>query len=329
MAQKAGVSPMTVSRAFKEDASVNKETRQKILKAADELGYVFDSTASNLRSQKSGFVAVTIPSLNNSNFADTVTALSDELAEQNLQPLLGYTNYSPEKEEELIEQFLKRRPEAIVVTGHRHSKRAHRLLEKAKIPVIEMWDQPSSPTAHSVGFSNTAAMRDLTAQLIKLGHTELAFIGGGPDSDTRAQDRRNGFLEAVSDHGLDPSRLINTSSTNLSIRESLDAMAELMAQFKGAKTILCASDLYAFGALSFCQRAGIEVPKTMAIAGFGAFEIAACACPTITTVDAKPHEIGQKTASLISALRNNPTSDLQSTDTPYQILMRETTNTRF
>ena len=63
VAKAAGVSPMTVSRAFKRDASVGSKTREKVLKIADELGYVFDSTASNLRSQRTGFVAVTIPSL--------------------------------------------------------------------------------------------------------------------------------------------------------------------------------------------------------------------------------------------------------------------------
>ena len=70
IAKAVGVSPMTVSRAFRQDASVGGATRKRILQVAEEIGYVFDSTASNLRSQRTGFVAVTIPSLNNSNFAD-------------------------------------------------------------------------------------------------------------------------------------------------------------------------------------------------------------------------------------------------------------------
>ncbi len=72
IARVTGVSPMTVSRAFKTDSLISKETRDAILKAAEDLGYVFDATASNLRSQKTDFVAVTIPSINNANFADTV-----------------------------------------------------------------------------------------------------------------------------------------------------------------------------------------------------------------------------------------------------------------
>ncbi|MEO0912860.1 MAG: LacI family DNA-binding transcriptional regulator, partial [Pseudomonadota bacterium] len=75
VARAADVSVMTVSRAFKRDASVSQETRSRILSAADQLGYVFDSSAANLRSQRSHFVAVTIPSLNNANFAETVEGI--------------------------------------------------------------------------------------------------------------------------------------------------------------------------------------------------------------------------------------------------------------
>ena len=99
IAKAVGVSPMTVSRAFRQDTSVGKETRKKILFISEEKGYVFDSTASNLRSQRTGFVAVTIPSLNNSNFADTVRGLNEVVQAAGLQVLLGYTNYDVDEEE--------------------------------------------------------------------------------------------------------------------------------------------------------------------------------------------------------------------------------------
>ena len=149
----AGVSPMTVSRAFKQDASVGAKTREKILKIAEEMGYVFDSTASNLRSQRTRFVAVTIPSLNNANFADTVRGLNEVLQPEGLQILLGYTDYDVENEEKLIEQLLRRRPDAIVVTGGRHTDRAKRLLEGAGIPVVEIWDIPVDPIGYGFNWN--------------------------------------------------------------------------------------------------------------------------------------------------------------------------------
>ena len=145
VAAAAGVSPMTVSRAFRSDASVGGATRARILRIADDMGYVFDSTASNLRSQRTGFVATTIPSLNNANFADTVRGLTETLADHDLQDLLGYTDYNTATEERLVGQLLRRRPDAIVVTGGTHTARTRMLLGAAGVPVVEMWDLPDDP----------------------------------------------------------------------------------------------------------------------------------------------------------------------------------------
>ena len=78
-------------------------------------------------------------------------ALTDALQGSGLQLLLGYTDYSVEKEEELIESMLRRRPEAIVVTGGSHTARGRKLLEQSGIPVIETWDLPKSPVQPCCG----------------------------------------------------------------------------------------------------------------------------------------------------------------------------------
>jgi LacI family transcriptional regulator, gluconate utilization system Gnt-I transcriptional repressor len=219
VARLAGVSPMTVSRAFKPDSSVSEATRDAILKAAEELGYVLDSTASALRSQRTDFVAVTIPSINNANFADTIRGLSDGLKSRGLQILLGYTDYDIHEEERLIGQLLRRRPEAIVVTGGRHTDRTRRMLENAGIPVIETWDLPEAPIGHVVGFSNAQAVRGMVDHFVGRGLTRIAFIGGDADRDTRGTDRRAGFIAAMQAHGLEASRLIAAGAPPISMRE--------------------------------------------------------------------------------------------------------------
>lgn len=304
VARAAGVSVMTVSRSFKSDSSVNDETRARIRKIADDLGYVFDSTAAHLRTQKSNFVAVTIPSINNANFADTVGGLSDRLEEAGMQVLLGYSNYVTAREEVLIEQLLRRRPEAIVVTGGRHSDRARRLLLNAGIPVIETWDLPERPIGHVVGFSNAATMHGLVDHLVARGYRKIAFLGGDSDGDTRGSDRRRGFVAAMTRHGLATDRLIDAGPPPISMREGAAAMGRLLDTLTDTEAVVCVSDLGAFGALTECQRRGIPVPEGIAIAGFGAYDIAAVSVPTITTIDPRPRLIGERTADLILALRD-------------------------
>lgn len=302
IAQAAGVSVMTVSRAFKDDSSVKKKTREKIREIADNMGYVFDSTAANLRTQRTNFIAVTIPSINNANFADTVDALSTRLGKAGRQVLLGYSNYDVHEEEHLIEQLLSRRPEAIVVTGGRHTDRSRRLLKNAGIPVIETWDIPEDPIDHVVGFSNSDCVDLLVRHLVDKGLTRIAFLGGDTDGDTRGADRRRGFIRAMERRGCDTSRLIGAGQPPISMREGADAMAKLLQEYPDTQAVLCVSDLSAFGAMTECARRGVSVPDEIAIAGFGAYEIASICVPTLTTIDPKPRIIGERTAGLILSL---------------------------
>ena len=302
----AGVSVMTVSRAFKSDSSVSEATRTRIRDIADALGYVFDSTAANLRTQKTSFVAVTVPSINNANFADTVDAVSDRLATAGMQLLLACSGYDLGKEERLIEQLLSRRPEAFVVTGGSHTARARRMLANSGIPVIETWDLPKQPIGHVVGFSNAATMHGMVDHLVAKGATRIAFIGGDADSDTRGADRRRGFIAAMRRCGLPADRLIAAGKPPISMREGAGAMGRLLDRFPDTQAVVCVSDPVAFGALTECQRRGVSVPGEIAIAGFGAYEIAEISHPTITTIDPHPRLIGTKAADLILQLLAAP-----------------------
>ena len=322
IARKTGVSPMTVSRAFKSGSLISKDTRDAILQAAEELGYVFDSTASNLRSQKTDFIAVTIPSINNANFADTVRGLSETLNVHGFQILLGYTNYDTEEEERLIEQLLRRRPQAIVVTGGKHTPRARKLLENANVPVIETWDVPAEPIGHFVGFSNADAVRSMVDHFVAAGYTRIAFIGGDASRDTRGSDRRLGFIAALRDHGLDASRLIDAGAPPISMREGANAMARLLAEYPDTEAVICVSDLSAFGALTECQRRCVAVPERMAIGGFGDYEIGGISVPALTTIDAQARQIGERTGQLILDLLDDK-PDVQHVTIAPQLILRE------
>lgn len=304
VADAAGVSPMTVSRAFRAGSSIDKKTRMRILDVAEELGYVFDARASNLRSQKSGFVAVTVPTINNPNFAATVDTLSTQLSSAGLQVLLGYDRYDTAEEELRLEELLRRRPEAIVVTGGHHSDRARRLLDASGIPVIETWDLPENPIGHVVGFSNSGAMSLIVEHLIDKGAAKIAFIGGDFSQDARGARRRQGFIKAMEDRGLDPSRLVSIGGPS-SVANGADAMARLLESGAKADAVVGVFDHASFGALTECQRRGVRVPDDIMIASFGAIEVATFACPSITTVDPHASEIGRRAGQLITELIAN------------------------
>jgi LacI family gluconate utilization system Gnt-I transcriptional repressor len=329
VAERAGVSAMTVSRALKADGAVSPKTRQRILTAVEELGYVLDQTAGTLSSKRSGFVAALIPSLNNSNFSDTAGGIERALERSGLQLLLGATGYEMEKEERLIEAMLRRRPEGLIVTGGQHTPKARRLLQAAGVPVIETWDLPLAPIEHVVGSSNADAVYALVVRLQARGYRSIGFIGGTSSRDTRGADRRYGYSRAVEALGLPPGRVVSFGQPPITMEQGGEALAQMVAEWPDVDAVICVSDLSAFGALMECHRRGWPVPGRIAIAGFGDFEVARCCHPRLTTVSVEPASIGMMAGGLlwrsIEAARMGTRLPAEATTVPYRIIERETT----
>lgn len=307
VARAAGVSTMTVSRAFRSDGSVSDKRRDEILKIAEAMGYVFDRGASEMRTKKTGFVAVCVPSINNPNFADTVRGLTDAVAEHDLEVLLGYTNYQVEREEQMIRQLLRRKPEAIIVTGSAHTEAARDMLVKARVPVIETWDEPADPVGYSVGFSNAVAGEMMADHFIARGYRRIAFIGGATGNDTRGVARRRGFVGRLEAAGRGPVHEITLGKPPAEARHGAEGARLLLETFPETEAVMCVSDAAAFGAMSEFQRLGLSVPGDIAVAGFGAFDVSAFAIPAMTTIDPNAREIGRAAGDLIrTLLRDKP-----------------------
>lgn len=323
----AGVSPMTVSRALRTDGSVSEETRSRILKVVHDLNYVPDHVARSLSSKRSGFVALLVPSLNNLHFAETVQALTAELEKHGQQILLGYTDYVQEREERLIETMLQRRPEAMVLSYDGHSDRSVALLRNANIPIVQIWERPSVPIQHSIGFSNENAAFDMTKALIDKGYTKITFLGEPGNSWTRGAARRSGFRAAMKAAGLDDTRLIETGKPPISIDDGAAALPTLRKKYPDTDCIFCVSDLPAFGMLSALKAEGAKVPDDIGVAGFGNFEVSRFSSPSISTVEVSPNRIGVAAGDLIGRLLNDTDSgdEITQVRVPARVVLREST----
>ena len=328
IARLAGVSAMTVSRALKADGSVSSATRKKILNVIANTGYVPDSTARIFATKRSGFVAALIPSINNSNFAETARGIMEALEGSGLQLLLGSTDYAADRECELVAAMLQRRPEAMILTGGAHTGRTRSLIKAARIPIVETWDLPKLPLGHVVGFSNALAASAMAKYLASRGYCRLGFIGGTSERDTRGSERRIGFTAAAVALGLPEVRTISFGKPPISMEQGGQAMSLMLERWPEVEAVMCVSDLSAFGALMECQRRGIKVPEKMAVAGFGDFEVARCCYPAITTLAVDCHAIGKCAGDiLVQALslgKNRETLPEQTIMIDYRVIARDT-----
>jgi len=328
VASAAGVSRMTVSRALKDNSPISKETRDRILKIVRDMNYVPDQMAGSLTTKRSGFVAVLVPSLNNLHFAETIQALTEELEGIGQQVLLGHTNYSPEREERLVETMLRRRPEALVLSYDGHTDRTIHLLEEANIPVVELWERPEDPIGHTIGFSNRDAAAEMTRKLADIGYQNIAFLAEADDAWTRGAARRAGWRDAMQFMGLSAHRLMQYGKPPLSIEAGAEAVPALLDKFPDTDCIFCVSDMPAFGALSALRALGRRVPEDIGIVGFGNFEVSRFASPSISTVTVDPRGIGRSTGQLLAEIlaESNPLgSGPQHLPVKAQMTLREST----
>lgn len=302
VAQAAGVSRMTVSRALRDDGSVSSRTREKILKVVAKMNYVPDQMAGMLTTRRSGFLATLVPSLNNVHYAGMVQTLTDTVEKTGMQILLGHTDYSVDREEQLVESMLKRRPEAIALPYDGHTKRTIKLLKHAQIPVLELWEIPPKPIDYTIGFSNEQASYDMTRKLIEIGYSNIAFLCETNDVWTRGAARRQGFRKAMTDAGLSDHRMIRFGNPPMSIKDGYFVGKNIKQYYDDIDCVFCVSDMPAFGVLTALKEDGVSVPDDVGVAGFGNFEVSQYTVPSISTVRVDPAEVGRSAAELVIKL---------------------------
>lgn len=308
VAELAGVSKMSVSRVLT-GQHVSDDTRARVMEAVRKTGYVADAVAGALSSGRNNIVAVFVPSLSSSNFAETVRGINDVVETRNLRLLLANTDYLPDREESLIRSVLSHQPRGVVLTGGHHTAKARTMLRQAHVPVVETWELPRKPIDRVVGFSNEEAAASMTRYLYERGYRKIGFIGSASHLDLRSGARREGYLAAVEQAGLHSPREIAPTEhdTNMAHGAAMGhghvALNTLLDQWPDTDAIMCTSDIHAFGAIMACQRRGLRVPHDIAVAGFGDFEIAMHCYPTITTVSVDAYGIGRATGeSLLAAI---------------------------
>ncbi|NCO17538.1 MAG: LacI family DNA-binding transcriptional regulator, partial [Alphaproteobacteria bacterium] len=193
---------MTVSRVLRNRGDVSAATRDRVLAASRALGYVPNKIAGALASQRVNLVGVIIPSLSNMVFPEVMTGISSVLDDTGLQPVVGVTNYSPEREESVLYEMLSWRPSGVIIAGLEHTDAARKMLENAGIPIVEIMDIDGTPVDSAVGISHRRAGLHMAEAIVAAGYRQIGFLGTKMPGDHRARKRLEGFVEGLAKAGL-------------------------------------------------------------------------------------------------------------------------------
>ena len=298
VARRAGVSVITASRALRRPELVAEKTRLRIEAAAAELGYVPNLVAGALASARTHTVAVLVPTIASSIFADMVNGLTDTLDARGYAILMAQSRYDPTREQRALAALLGRRPEALVMVGSPATGASAAMLRRAAeggATVVETWDLPAEPIDIAVGFDNEACGAAVAAHFAAQGRRRLAFVGG---SDVRAAARLRGFAAGVERAGLAPPTSIVLPSPGM-MDDS--AACTTIARLREADAVFVSTDALALGLLTGLRACRRQVPEDIAVIGLGDLDIARHAVPSLTTVRINGSEIGKRAAALILA----------------------------
>ncbi|TMV04299.1 LacI family DNA-binding transcriptional regulator [Ruegeria sediminis] len=298
VAQLAGVSEMTASRALRDAPDVSEATREKVREIAERLGYVPNRIAGALSSRSSNLVGVVVPSLSSFVFPEVLAGISQGLKDSPLKPVVSVTGYDLDEEEGVIRELLSWRPSGLIVAGLEHTDAARAMLGSAGCPVVEIMDTDGEPVEHCVGISHLDAGREMAETLLGCGYRKIGFIGTKMARDFRAQKRLSGFVERLkqSGHALADQELYDGQS---SIETGRDLTARMLERSRGLDCIYYSSDVMSVGGYMHCLASGLEVPRDIALAGFNDLQILRGLPLELATTDAHRFEIGEAAAEIV------------------------------
>ena len=316
VSEASGVSEMTVSRVLRNRGDVSDATREKVLEAAKALGYVPNKIAGALASQRVNLVAVIIPSLSNMVFPEVMTGISRVLEETDLQPVVGVTDYLPEKEERVLYEMLSWRPSGVIIAGIEHTDASRAMLRASGIPVVEIMDVDGTPIDTAVGISHRRAGREMAKAIMKAGYEHIGFMGTKMPLDHRARKRFEGFTEVLAKGGIEiEDREFYSGGSALA--KGREMTREMLERSPDLDFLYYSNDMIGAGGLLYLLEQGIEVPGQIGLAGFNGVELLQGLPRQLCTMDSCRTEIGTLAAQIIAGRVADP-------DAPFERLIEMT-----
>lgn len=318
VAERAGVSRTTVSLVLNSIANTNisRETRERVFRVAEELGYVPNAAAQALVNRNSGTVGLVLTRRNHTLATDAfffqlVEGLLDVLRKQSLRLLVEMIE--DESNHSYLQLARSHQVDGILLSGPRYDDAALAALVQRKFPLV-LNGTVADNQYNTVDVDNIASACMAVNHLVQLGHRRIACITNAPLTFTAASDRLSGYCEALEAAGLSyDERLVRQGAFDP--QSGYEQMNRLLDQAERPTAVFVASDVVAFGALAALAKRGLRVPQDMALVGFDDVPMAAYCIPQLTTVHLPTHGLAQAAGERLVEL-------LQGRDeAPRQILL--------
>lgn len=319
VATAAGVSPMTVSKVLRGTGRISAATRERVIRVADELGYVPNGLAGALSSQNSQIVGVLIPSIGDMVYSGVLAGINAVLVPRGLASFIGETFFDAQNEARLVRTMLSLKPAGLILTGglDRTAGTLH-LLRQSGVRCVQLWDGDRPDLDATVGLSHIAAGQAAADIFLAAGLREAVFIGAQLDRDLCAARRLEGFHARMTQAG-GTCRVLADNALQRDAASGHALTASLLHGSTPPGAIHYLNDAMAIGGLRALLEAGVDVPRQTSVIGFNGTSLRHAIQTRLTTIEVPLGEVGTRTALALLGAGSAATDIV-----PFRIVMGNT-----
>jgi len=317
VANRARVSPKTVSNVVNGTVPVSPETRQRVEQAIADLDYVPNFSARGLRNGRSGVIALALPVLDTAYSSELAHFVVQAAKARGLSVQIEETHGEAEGERQLLSRARAQLVDGLILNPTRLETSA--VQPEVQLPPVVLIGEVDQPIADHVWVDNIAASRELVELLLRHGHRRVAVLGR-LDSES-ARLRLIGYREALNGAGLteDPELVIEAE---WNARGSASALSRWLESHRPPEAIFCLTDSMAIGALNTLWTVGLRVPDDVSVVGYDDISEAAYLVPPLTTVNFDKREFAETALGLLVDRMADPGAPTRSVTVPHRIVER-------
>lgn len=295
IAEQAGVSPATVSRAFNRPELVQTGTLERIMAVAGQHGFRPNRLGSSLRSGTTRTLGLVLPTLSNPVFADCFEGAETRARESGYSVMMTVTHYDPALEAAAVHRLIDHQLDGVILTvADPRRSTVLKTLKTRGMSYVLAYNESSAHPCSAV--DNYTAAADMITHLAQLGHHHIAFVSGPLGLSDRAKSRLSGSRDRARALGLEPVKhYVMPSHT----RSDTAAVRRLLGGASRPSALFCSNDLLATAVIVSLRELGHAVPEDVSVAGFDGIRYGAVMSPGLTTIEAPGYEIGKTACHLL------------------------------
>ncbi|MBR1217438.1 LacI family DNA-binding transcriptional regulator [Bradyrhizobium sp. U87765 SZCCT0131] len=326
VAELAGVHASTVSRALNPStrSMVMPAVVERVVKAANNLGYRPDPVAASLRTGRSALVGILVPDIANTVFAPILSGASERLSAQGYSVILADVGNDESKQIDLVTGLMARRVDGLILATVSRDDPLVAYCVEQDLPAVLVNRAETQSRLSSVVSDDTLGMKMAVDHLVELGHRRIAHLAG-PARHSTGFLRRRGFTAAMTANGLDADAAPCENADAFARGAGAAAMRQLLDTSPDITAVVAANDLLALGAYDALRERGISCPGDISVIGHNDMPLVDMVEPALTTIRISHREMGRQSADLLQQAIEQHDVPVRTIVLPPQLVVRRST----